>query len=103
MAHRIRESGLFIMGIGRRHTPHAFVQACEKFTFSEVLTSSFIKEPHQTVVKSEITESVTEPSETAAKPNTVSRSVDLNRNVDLNLVQRVFLRVVNEDTGQVNS
>jgi hypothetical protein len=89
------------MGIGRRHTPHAFVQACEKFTFSEVLTSSFIKEPHQTAVKSEITESVTEPSEAAAKPNTAARSgVELNRSVDLNLVQRAFLRAVNEDTGQ---
>jgi hypothetical protein len=88
------------MGIGRRHTPHAFVQACEKFTFSEVLTSSFIKEPHQTAVKSEITESVTDPSDAAAKPNTGARSVDANRSVDLNLVQRAFLRAVNEDTGQ---
>ena len=30
----------------------------------------------------------------------MARSVDLNRRVDLNLLQRAFLRSVNEDTGQ---
>ena len=37
LAHRIRESGMFIMGIGKSHTPQAFVKACENFTFSEIL------------------------------------------------------------------
>ena len=33
LAHRIREEGMFIMGIGKSHTPEAFVKACENFTF----------------------------------------------------------------------
>ena len=37
LAHRIREEGLFVMGIGQEHTPSAFVKACERFTFVEVL------------------------------------------------------------------
>ena len=37
LAKRIREEGLFVMGIGRRITPKAFVQSCEIFTFSENL------------------------------------------------------------------
>lgn len=37
LANRIREAGMFIMGIGRSHTPEAFVKACEKFTFTEIL------------------------------------------------------------------
>lgn len=37
LAKRIREEGLFVMGIGRRTTPTAFVQSCEIFTFSENL------------------------------------------------------------------
>ncbi len=37
LAKRIREEGLFVMGIGRRATPIAFVQSCEIFTFSENL------------------------------------------------------------------
>src|SRR4051812_13064293 len=37
IAHRIREEGLFVMGIGKSHTPEAFVKACENFTFTEIL------------------------------------------------------------------
>lgn len=37
LAKRIREEGLFVMGIGKRNTPVAFVNSCEVFTFSENL------------------------------------------------------------------
>jgi hypothetical protein len=37
LAHRIREEGLFVMGIGRSNTPEAFQKACETFTFCEIL------------------------------------------------------------------
>src|SRR3954464_7315329 len=37
IAHRIREEGLYVMGIGRSHTPEAFVKACENFTYTEIL------------------------------------------------------------------
>lgn len=35
LAKRIREEGLFVMGIGEKKTPVAFVQSCEIFTFCE--------------------------------------------------------------------
>lgn len=38
LAKRIREEGLFVMGIGRRITPKAFVQSCEIFTYAENLS-----------------------------------------------------------------
>ncbi len=37
LATRIREKGLFAMGIGRRTTPEAFVNACEVFVYTENL------------------------------------------------------------------
>ncbi|MGA9141396.1 MAG: NYN domain-containing protein [Methanocella sp.] len=37
LATRIRESGLFVMGIGRKDTPESFVKACVIFTFTENL------------------------------------------------------------------
>ena len=37
LAKRKREEGLFVMGIGRRTTPIAFVNSCEIFTFAENL------------------------------------------------------------------
>lgn len=35
---RLRESGLWVYGFGERKTPKAFVGACDKFIFTELLT-----------------------------------------------------------------
>jgi hypothetical protein len=37
LATRIREKGLFVMGIGKQTTPKAFVNACEVFVYTEIL------------------------------------------------------------------
>ncbi len=37
LAARIRESGLVVYGFGRRQTPKAFVAACDKFIYTEIL------------------------------------------------------------------
>ena len=39
LASRIREAGLFVYGFGERKTPKAFVSACDKFIYTEVLRS----------------------------------------------------------------
>jgi uncharacterized protein (TIGR00288 family) len=39
LAKRIREEGLFVMGIGEKKTPEAFVKSCEVFTYTENLKS----------------------------------------------------------------
>jgi uncharacterized LabA/DUF88 family protein len=38
LATRIREKGIFVMGIGKKTTPRAFVNACEVFVYTENLT-----------------------------------------------------------------
>jgi hypothetical protein len=37
LAQRLREEGLIVYGFGERKTPDAFVQACDKFIYTEVL------------------------------------------------------------------
>jgi uncharacterized LabA/DUF88 family protein len=37
LASRIRESGLVVYGFGEKKTPEAFVSACDKFIYTEVL------------------------------------------------------------------
>lgn len=37
LATRIRKSGIFVMGIGRKDTPKSFVNACDIFTFTNIL------------------------------------------------------------------
>ncbi len=43
LATRIRESGIFVMGIGRKNTPKPFVNACDLFVYTENLIVA--KEP----------------------------------------------------------
>ncbi len=40
LAKRIREEGMFVMGIGEKKTPEAFVKSCEVFTYTENLRDS---------------------------------------------------------------
>lgn len=40
LATRIREKNLFVMGIGRRTTPQAFVNACDVFVYTDILSSN---------------------------------------------------------------
>jgi uncharacterized LabA/DUF88 family protein/Fe-S-cluster formation regulator IscX/YfhJ len=37
LASRIRESGLIVYGFGEKHTPKPFVDACDKFIYTEIL------------------------------------------------------------------
>jgi uncharacterized LabA/DUF88 family protein len=77
LATRIREKGLFVMGIGRKNTPRAFVNACEIFVYTENLLSEKKAEP--------ITQNLIEP-ETSNIPD------DL-----LSLLKNAFDMSVQED------
>ncbi|NUY79500.1 NYN domain-containing protein [Flavobacterium sp. MAH-1] len=48
LAKRIREEGIFMMGIGQKKTPKAFVQSCEIFTFSENILAAGIHKQAET-------------------------------------------------------
>ncbi|GAB2500008.1 NYN domain-containing protein [Arenimonas alkanexedens] len=45
LAQRLREEGHSVYGFGERKTPDAFVQACDKFIYAEVLRSDPAPEP----------------------------------------------------------
>lgn len=44
LAKRIREEGMFVMGIGEQKTPNAFVQSCEIFTYCENIINEPVKD-----------------------------------------------------------
>ena len=48
LATRLREKGIFVMGIGRKTTPRAFVNACEVFVITENLSIETPKQKPQT-------------------------------------------------------
>ena len=43
LATRIREGGMFVMGVGRSNTPKSFVKACEVFVYTENLSPQMNK------------------------------------------------------------
>ncbi|KRA45043.1 NYN domain-containing protein [Pseudoxanthomonas sp. Root630] len=59
LAQRLREEGLTVYGFGERKTPDAFVQACDKFIYVEVLRSE---------VSAPLPPPPAKPAKRAAKP-----------------------------------
>lgn len=54
LAKRIREEGVFVMGIGEKKTPNAFIQSCEIFTFCENIIPEIEKEAEPKVASKKI-------------------------------------------------
>lgn len=50
LAARLREAGMYVIGMGEKKTPTPFISACEKFKYLEVLASMASK-PTETVTK----------------------------------------------------
>lgn len=53
LAIRLRESGMYVIGIGELKTPKAFVQACDKFIRIEVIRDKYKKPEESEEVKAE--------------------------------------------------
>jgi len=97
LAKRIREEGIFVMGIGRQTTPDAFIQSCEVFVFTETISGETESEsaPEPTV-----TEPVTAPtrkssSKKSAKPPVPARP--RKPQVDIRLINKAFEISAGED------
>ncbi|WP_297335593.1 NYN domain-containing protein [Algoriphagus sp.] len=86
LAKRIREEGMFVMGIGRRITPQAFVQSCEIFTFAENLGEEELSEEKK-FEKSNSTK--------ASQANAHIKKTDPK--LDLRLIDRAFEISSDED------
>ena len=71
LATRIREKGVFVMGIGKKMTPRAFVNACDVFVFTENLQKE--NQPHP--------EPQTQPAKKSKEPNRKSEKTDKSEKV----------------------
>lgn len=61
LATRIREKGFFVMGIGQKKTPRAFVNACDVFVYTENLVPKKAPKKRTTQRKGTKTEKEVEP------------------------------------------
>ncbi len=100
LAKRIREEGLFVMGIGRRTTPIAFVNSCEIFTFSENLNSeNELIEEKVEAKKVEQTTSKTKklPLKVIEKPEEKPEEKTIFPELDMSIIDKAFEISINEE------
>jgi len=112
LAKRIREEGLFVMGIGKRTTPIAFVNSCEIFTFTENLitedkaiskeedtTPKTEKKPKRAVSGKEKTlkNTVKDKPKTEVEKTPPEESPRKSQELDISLIDRAFKISANED------
>ena len=68
LATRVREQGMFAMGIGQAHTPKSFISACEVFVYTDNLTPG---------ITPEAPEISRNDSDSEPWTNTVKRAVEM--------------------------
>lgn len=61
LAIRLRESGMKVIGIGEKKTPSAFIAACDRFVFIEVLDGA-IKKTRKTNAQNKVTKPAVTPA-----------------------------------------
>ncbi|MHB9143278.1 MAG: NYN domain-containing protein [Paludibacter sp.] len=106
IAHRVREEGHFVMGIGKSHTPEAFVKACENFIYTEILSSK----PKETI-KKENKQIKTAPNQNKLQSKTVKlegpkvigkislTNLVTKKPIDIDIVDKAFEMVYSNLTG----
>jgi uncharacterized LabA/DUF88 family protein len=105
---RIRESGLFVMGIGRENTPEAFINACNVFVYVEnLIQSDEVKEPDEVKAPATVKPKAVVKAPAKAKPNAVAKAPakakpNASQKVLLNLLRRAFDIAVQDDEGWVH-
>ncbi len=96
LAKRIREDGVFVMGIGEKKTPKAFVQSCEVFTYCENISEDTVLEEqtNQETIKLPTHKStkLKIESQKNRKANTKSYSP-----IDINIINKAFDMSTNEE------
>jgi uncharacterized LabA/DUF88 family protein len=105
---RIREMGLFVMGIGRENTPEAFTKACNVFVYVENLIQP---DEVKTATTAKKTSTAKPPAvvkaPAKAKPNTAAKTSATAKKAAsqkalLNLLRRAFDISVQDDDGWVH-
>lgn len=90
LAKRIREEGMFVMGIGEKKTPEAFVKSCEVFTF----TDNLLKDIQSEVQFEQKTSNVSKQSSHSKK------SIQLSSE-DARTIHKAYVISLNDDDGDV--
>jgi uncharacterized LabA/DUF88 family protein len=81
LATRLREAGMFVIGIGEKKTPRPFITACDKFIYIEILKKEQAIESH---------EKPNQKSQPKAQPSSVSK------------VDKELIKVIKESVDEIS-
>ncbi|CAN1212155.1 hypothetical protein TUMEXPCC7403_18255 [Tumidithrix helvetica PCC 7403] len=91
LAIRIRESGFFVYGFGKKQTPIAFVSACDKFIYTEIFDGSESTDLKTTI----IAPLTTIPAKQSITPNSNGKT-NLQNNQSSNLQNNQNQKITKE-------
>jgi len=101
LAKRIREEGIFVMGIGEKRTPNAFVQSCEVFTYCEnIVEEGTVQE--QIVKSTKLVKSKAAPKAKKVIKEVEEVKVTKDKSyppVNMSLLHKAYDLSVNEEEG----
>lgn len=97
LAKRIREEGLFVMGIGRQTTPVAFVNSCEVFTQTENLDSNKVKSKE--IIETSSTKVNKKVASNSKKGQDQTNSSEKIPKKELEKIDKAFDLATNEEDG----
>ena len=80
LAKRIREEGVFVMGIGEKKTPNAFVRSCEIFTYVENLEVTEIPEEPEVIVGKPTKKIIDKGKKPALDSKLLNKAFDMSSN-----------------------
>ncbi|MGD1847099.1 MAG: NYN domain-containing protein [Salibacteraceae bacterium] len=86
LANRLREEGVFVMGIGQEKTPEAFVRSCELFIYTENLGDSDEEE-----------EPIAEAEKPSRTPKAKAKPKKKVKPIPVNLLKKAFKNAVEEN------
>lgn len=78
LASRLRESGMYVLGMGEKKTPSAFIAACNKFKYLDVLAQGYFSD------------------ESAVENNFVKKTQVEAVNTRLDIVKKAIISIVDE-------
>lgn len=104
IAHRVREEGHFVMGIGKSHTPEAFVKACENFIYTEILSNNTKEKTEKEKNKIKIKPNNLKKEIIKLEGPSIVGKISLTnlvtkKPIDIDIVDKAFEMVYNNLTG----
>ena len=101
LAVRLRESGIYVIGVGEKRTPEAFCNACDNFIYLEYIQSAPVKEKEPATKpvkkKSKTTKAESTPSESESSDKAYEPSLD-----DIHLLLKIACDKYGDEDGFAN-